>query len=194
MRSVPDNIETLIVRQLDGTIGEDEELSLNRELIRNPEARQMRDEYRRIDAMASASLTGLLTGAPTLDVESLPTRGEARRPRALPTRWLVPGAIAAGLLAWTLAREPFVRPTHERPGVAEVFPSVGRPIVPPLGPTDYSGDLRQNAGFASQTLARPSVKRGTGREVIGVVGDDGNLYWIEVDRTRTVRRPGGLRF
>ena len=33
------------------------------------------------------------------------------------------------------------------------------------------------------------IKRDTGREVFGVVGDDGNVYWIQVDRIRTMRRP-----
>ena len=35
----------------------------------------------------------------------------------------------------------------------------------------------------------PRMRSDTGREVIGVVGEDGNLYWIEVDRTRTIRVP-----
>ncbi len=33
------------------------------------------------------------------------------------------------------------------------------------------------------------IRRVTGREVLGVVGEDGNIYWIEVDRIRTIRRP-----
>jgi hypothetical protein len=41
----------------------------------------------------------------------------------------------------------------------------------------------------SQGLTVPRVRRHTGRDVLGVVGDDGNIYWIEVDRTRTVRQP-----
>jgi hypothetical protein len=41
----------------------------------------------------------------------------------------------------------------------------------------------------SSTL--PSVQRATGRDLVGVVGEDGNVYWIEVERTRTVRLPHG---
>jgi len=37
----------------------------------------------------------------------------------------------------------------------------------------------------------PAIHRNTDREIIGVVGDDGNLYWIEVERTRTVTLPAG---
>lgn len=33
------------------------------------------------------------------------------------------------------------------------------------------------------------IRRITGREVLGVVGEDGNIYWIEVDRILTIRRP-----
>lgn len=33
----------------------------------------------------------------------------------------------------------------------------------------------------------PKTWRDTGRETFGVVGDDGNIYWIGVDRTRTAK-------
>jgi hypothetical protein len=35
----------------------------------------------------------------------------------------------------------------------------------------------------------PRYQRDRGTEVIGVVGDDGNVYWLEVERTRTIKLP-----
>ena len=34
-----------------------------------------------------------------------------------------------------------------------------------------------------------TTRRSTGRNVLGIIGDDGNVYFIEVDRTRTIRLP-----
>jgi hypothetical protein len=39
---------------------------------------------------------------------------------------------------------------------------------------------------------RPRIKRSAGRDAFGIMGDDGNIYWIEVDRIWTLKkaRPG----
>ena len=34
----------------------------------------------------------------------------------------------------------------------------------------------------------PTYRRSTGREYMGIVGEDGNIYWIEIERTRTLER------
>jgi hypothetical protein len=33
----------------------------------------------------------------------------------------------------------------------------------------------------------PEIFRDTDRELIGVIGEDGRTYWLQVDRTRTFR-------
>ena len=189
MQTVPDNFETLMVRRLDGTIGEDDELTLDRELIRNPEARRLQDEFQRIDGLASAALNEAFSGVVKFDVDSLPIRRSEPRRVSFWTRWMVPGAVAAGLLAWALARVSFDRPAVGPAPMADRSGGETAPLVPRISPGYGPGEMRYNAA-----LGRPSVKRDTGREVIGVMGEDGNLYWIEVDRTRTVRRPGDVRF
>lgn len=189
MANVLENIERLIVRRLDGAISEDEALALDRELIRNPEARRLQEESQRIDAIAASALDGAVRRHAAFDVASLPPQArESFRP-GFWTRWLVPGAIAAGLLALALARFPFERATEKPLPIAERTGGSADQAVPGV-PRDYaSGGMRYNA-----SMGRPSIKRDTGREVIGVMGEDGNLYWIEVDRTRTVRLPGDVRF
>ena len=41
----------------------------------------------------------------------------------------------------------------------------------------------------SVSTQAPAVRRSTGRDLIGVIGEDGNWYWIEVERSRTIRVP-----
>ena len=54
------DLERLIVRYLDSELTEEEELELNRELIRNPEAQQLLDDYRRADDLAVAALNRVI--------------------------------------------------------------------------------------------------------------------------------------
>lgn len=193
MANVDKDIERLIVRSLDKALSEDEELRLNRELIRNPQAQRLMEEYKRIDELAGAALHDALDrdGVP-LDPDMLPSRTKpAPAGRYHRGWWLVPGAIAAALLALVLARFP-VAPSSE-PVVADRddrAPSAVPLVVPRLS---QDGDSRPE-GYMRNAGMSPTgrhIRRDTGREVIGVVGEDGNIYWIEVDRIRTIRQPGG---
>ena len=79
MTHVNENIERLIVRRLDGALSEDEELELNRELIRNPEAHRLLEDYRHIDALAGAALANALgDGGVPFDSNMLPTSSPRR--------------------------------------------------------------------------------------------------------------------
>jgi len=175
-------IERLIVRKLDGEISEDEELRLNRELIRDPEARRLMEEYERIDRLAAAALDEAF-GGQTFSAPATPIRAPQRSSAGRGYHrgwWLVPGAVAAALLAVMVARfSPSVSDenqlAHRRPPQSRRIPEFGQ---------GHPGGLQQNVN-----MGRDSVKRDTGREVIGVIGDDGNIYWIEIDRTRTFKRP-----
>ena len=46
---IDERTELLINRRLDGELGEDEALELNKRLIRSPEARRLLEEYSRIE-------------------------------------------------------------------------------------------------------------------------------------------------
>ncbi len=186
MGSVDKDIERLIVRRLDGTISDDENLELNRELIRNPDAHQLMEEYGRIDELASEALHRAVDADRlSFDPLALPERSEART-RVLP-RWtwqLATGAIAASLLAVLVARIP---PSASSTDHSVADRQVVLPIPTRVSPTPtnslYPEGLIRNVG----TRVRPKIRRDTGREVFGVVGDDGNVYWIGVDRTRTTK-------
>ena len=182
MASVDKDLERLIVRQLDGELNEDEQLELNRELIRDPEAQQLMDDYRCIDGLATRAIGRALgEGQPAFDPDALTQASRLPQPRRIHRGWwLVPGAIAAALLALVIPRPTFTTTEAPRPTVVDREPAARLPILAP------QADDRENL---MRTIGMPRIQRDTGREVFGVVGDDGNLYWIEVDRTRTVRQP-----
>jgi hypothetical protein len=188
MSNVDYEVERLIVRRLDGANSEEDELRLDRELIRNPEARALMEEYQQTDRLAAAALQhAFAEPACAFDPATLPAQPE--RPQR-PTMWrswpLWSGAAAAAVLALVVARVPLG---------SEPAPT-GTPIqrgVPLVDGHDTSrlpgvGDGRPWS-VSNPSSGVPRIRRDTGREVFGVIGDDGNVYWIEVDRSRTVRRP-----
>jgi len=190
MASVDKDIERLIVRRLDGVLTEDEALQLDRALIRNPEARALLEDYRRVDALASAALADALGAEASFDVSTLTPRESAEVPVPVIYRrgtWLIPGAIAAALLAMVL---PTPSRHHQDGSQAAAPTSSATRISRPVGTIDPHGAAPR--GFGSPNLQRnvshlPRTKGQTVRDVIGVMGDDGGVYWIEVDRSRTVR-------
>lgn len=184
----------MIVRRLDGALSEGEELALDRALIRNPQARRLMEDYQRVDDLASAALHDALGGGgSTFDAEALPDRPALGTPRSrFWLRTLVPGAAAAALLAMATAwfsQSPV--PSHESTIADRRDPEPIPAIVPAPEYSSAKGQLMRNATDRFQPSPRPSLKRSTGRELFGVVGENGNIYWIEVERTRTVRRPKG---
>ncbi len=201
MVSVNKDIERLIVRRLDGALTEDEELRLNRELIRNPEARQLLEDYERVDALASAAMTEVLGGEQEdIDVSLLTERTPARSRQVGYHRgwWLVPGAVAAALLALAIPRISFdgAGPSQSSNVQPQVVDGSSESRIDPLpanrGSIGQVGSTplhRRGRDSLSRNVSQlPMTSRQTGRDVLGVMGNDGNIYWIETDRTRTIRQ------
>jgi hypothetical protein len=181
------DIDHLISRHLDGELSEGEELLLNRELIRDPDARRRLEEYERIDAMAAEALDRAVPGRESsFDMGTLVTdRRPRRKARYHRGWWLVPGAVAAALLAVMVNRAtlPGVGDQHAAGPAYEQPASV--PVVTP-GPT-APNDLMRNV--VADPVPRRQIKRDITRDYLGIVGEDGRIYWIEVDRTRTINLP-----
>lgn len=55
---IDERTEHLINRQIDGELTSDEQLELNKRLIRSPEARAMSEEYQQFDTLAREALHG----------------------------------------------------------------------------------------------------------------------------------------
>ncbi len=189
MSKVNEQSERLIVRSLDGMLTSEEELELNRLLIRDPAARLLRDEYALLDSQASRALREQDTDRPIdLDAVFSAATPQSNRSWRVHRGWLmIPGAIAAAVLAMVIPRPDFPQRMGEstRPGGGAIS------LTTPSDPwATHENGLMRTVGTV------PRVRSNTGREIIGVVGDDGNLYWIEVERTRTIRIPpssGGAR-
>lgn len=182
-----ENIERLIVRKLDGELSEGEELVLNRELIRDPEARRLMEEYERVDGLAAAAMAEAL-GGDSLSVDPAVPQGQSRRPVARGHHrgwWLVPGTIAAALLAIMVARVS--QPSATDTGIARTDPPAAVQRIPEVGRGHPREGLQRDVRWP---VGREKIRRDTGRDIIGVVGDDGNIYWIEIDRIRTFKQPG----
>ncbi len=189
------DIERLIVRRLDGELTDEESLALDRELMRDPNARSLCEAYKQIDALAVAALDEAIGGETTfrLDSGSAEANAELKRHRGQRGWWWVAfGAVAAACLALVVPPSSFFGPAGKTQVVdngSSPRPSIESSVPPPTMP-EFSrrrspgSDLMRNASHL-----RPSIRRNTGRDVIGIMGDDGNLYWIEVERTRTHRRP-----
>ena len=186
MSGVNEHLERLMTRSLDGVFTEDEELELNRELVRNPEAHRLMAEYRAVDELAAAALDRAVAGeAPKFDTATWARAVPARRGswHARGWLWLAPGAIAAALLALIVPRPSL---TSVKPAPLARVSGVSTPgrAVRPL----FNGGQPE---LMRSVRSTPAIHRNTGRDIIGVLGDDGNLYWIEVERTRTVTLPAG---
>jgi len=172
--------EALITRRLDGAISNDEALRLDRELLRNPELRETFDAYTRNDAIASEALSRQLgAGCGNVDISAI-TEERAAKGLGRPHRgWLlIPGAIAAALLAMVIPMPSFTNTSQPR--IVDSYPDSTPMHERGLRPVSTLDGLYRNAN---------TTKRNTGRDVIGVIGEDGNMYWIEVDRTRTITVP-----
>ena len=183
MRETDKDIERLIVRQLDGELGEEEQLELNRKLVRDPQAQQLMEDYRRVDGLAADALGQTLgKGEVGFDPAALTAETRRRTHRFHQGWWLVPGAIAAAILALVIP-QPAVNPVTgpSAPIVSRTLPDVPQT----MSPDPHS----MGQPVPMHRVGIPRVRRNTGRDVIGVVGDDGNIYWIEIDRTRTLKRP-----
>lgn len=182
------DLELDIVRQLDGVLGPDEELALKRELIRNPSARRMAEDYEQVDRLSRQALDAVLGGeSGRFDVFQLTDIGPRRRARRSPYSmawWMLPAAIAAAVAFAAVSREVATTgPTKlaERPSL-----SLGSSSVLPENQL-----TRDSVRPASTSLKEPARQliRDVDRELLGVIGEDGNIYWLEVDRMRTIHEP-----
>ncbi len=178
-----ENSERLINRLLDAELSADAEHELNRTLIRDPVLMRLRDDYQKIDTLAGTALGSIRCGAEIdLDAafDAVPVATRTHRPRAHRGWLMIPGAIAAALLAMVI-------PDSGYRGQSTTPLVTNRSDLFPVSP----GSMWSGSELARPVSTVPRIRSQTGRDVIGVVGDDGNLYWIEVEKKRTVRWPAG---
>lgn len=202
-----DKIERLINRKLDGELTADEQLELDRTLIRSPEARRLFEALQRVDNACGGFVRWELAATQAVRTTVQPSLrfANARRKRAW--RWAMPTALAACVawIAWSLlsplrstvapaSDTPADRFVHAEPAkmIDAYSPRDGGLTVPEAG---RDGEwARSHPGEFSKAplrrVARSDLRNDRQRDTqyYGLVGDDGTVYLIEVDRTRTVQR------
>jgi anti-sigma factor RsiW len=187
MSNVDPNIERLIVRRLDGELTPDEQLELDRVLLKCPEARALLEEYERIDGLASAAVASVVA-----DDREMPARSEPlgqQQPAHGYSRawWALPAAVAAAIALAALLGVPDVKGPQlvEQPPSAP--PKLAQSAVNSVPTTDGLGPV-QHAAYGS------TVNRATDTTTYYIVGPDGNIYVLEQQRVRTARAPNaGIR-
>lgn len=184
MSQVDERIERLIVRRLDGELTEEEALELDRELLRCPEARELFDEYQRIDRVAAEALGAAIENdagkAAPLAVVTAP-----RRKGYSKLWWGLPAAVAATLaLIVTLTPRPSadwqMAETPRQPLVTQSLDTESARVQPRL--PGRSGV--QQAGYDPGSL-----DRAVNQDLLYIIGDDGNIYVIDRQHVRTARKP-----
>ena len=199
MFSHDERIERLINRKLDGELTHEERLELDRALIRSPQHQRMLEELQCIDAVCAESIRADVEADSGKPVEIYRPVAHVPFPNRKPSRywWVIPGGIAA-CLAWFSVSGGLI-------GLGTGGPTA----MGPGGSTVIDGssltDGRDLARFGQSSILRPvsatslppwtggvsDDRRNTG--VYWVVGSDGNIYLIELDRIQSYRRPRSSR-
>ena len=96
----------------------------------------------------------------------------------------MPGAVAAAIVAVLITPVSLPQAHDPKPRMAAI--PVEKPMI-------------QDNPLLSHQIDKPKVqpvlhgprkiKKRTDREYIAVLGEDGQVYWLEVDRTRTIKGP-----
>lgn len=195
-----DRIELLITRKLDGAITDDERLELDRALIRSPEHRQMLERSELIDTLCSDALSAEFNRTQVGNVSNIIAKID-RSQRSSRYWWCLPASLAA-CLALIVVSGWHVDGGRERPSLVEQGP-LPATRTPPMMPA-----LDSRPAHLVDGTARPDFNRGprdvrrvsTGADVMdrhrdtsfyGIVGEDGRIYLIEFERTRTYHYPFG---
>ncbi len=181
-----DQFENLIVRSIHGELDDEQSLQLNREMIRDPRLREMHDDFAAVDRLASAALGDVLAprrqDAPWALAPAgafvAPSRGQRRWAQV--ERWFVPAAAAAAIMIAVIFPAPRgatkLASLNHNSSADVVIPQMQRP------PMELGTPI---------STAPTNVKRNTSRDVIGVIDRDGKVWILELDRTQTLRIPGG---
>jgi hypothetical protein len=191
-----EQLELQINRYLDGELTSEEVLALQREMLRDQEARELAESLSQADAaLADVLQADLPVAEPAFDPLALTEQhAQARCSGSRRAWWMIPAALAACLVA------SFILPAFQVPDGGTTggyraganltdLPAFESPdLLPASSSTAHEvqgidhGIRRASAGEGPR-----QVNRRVDRDLIGIVGDDGEIYWIEIDRTRTVR-------
>jgi len=197
MDHISDRTERLIVRKLDGEITPEEELELDRELMRSPVVRDLFESYKQIDGLSAEVLDACVGNS--REVKPLLVVPASRPPAPGRSRsWMVYASAVAACLAlaifWHTPKQQTPQNIEGTTGIARnAAPSanlVTNRVVPGIGNWGGGGGGGGDGGVWN-VADRPAqrLQRKTDRNVIVIPGKDGNIYLLNVDRVREVNQP-----
>ena len=190
---INERVELLIGRKLDGEATPDEQLELDRELLRSPEARALLETYDRIDAEARDVLREVVRVGDGGPLRLVTADCRSGRYASVRRNWMLYASALAACLALALlvktpgARSP--RQGGQPPVMVQTTPSAGWPEAvggPRAVPVTTASDV---GVYRVGDFGRQRTERFTNRDYLLVPGSDGRLYLLQVDTTRERRRP-----
>jgi hypothetical protein len=194
MNHVDERTERLIVRMLDGEITSTERLELDRELIRSPQARALLESYQTIDA-ASVEVIGRVIGKRDQGhSELVVSSGQPVSVQPRRSNWMLYASALAACLAFAIF---LGTPTSQQNGASPppaVAQNTDRQSHQDLALPPPGSAFPQGNGQLTPVLHSPGPRldRTTDRDVIFMVGSDGRLYMVEVNRIQEIKLPGSL--
>lgn len=193
MADAQDRLERLIGRRLDGEATAEDDRELDAMLAASPEARSLFESYERQDALVGSTLRHAFEVAPTpaaavrVSTAEKHSATRAWSPARWPARLTVAAVITAAVTA-AVRFGPGLRQDFSRPaGVASrTSPGLDTESQPPATAETL---------LAADDLSANETPGLVNREVLGVVGEDGQtIYLLEMDHTQTEVVPVGIAF
>jgi hypothetical protein len=182
---IDERTEILINRKLDGELTQDQSLELDKLVIRNPEVRQLLEEYTRLDRQASETLWMVVNSA-SKSAAAL----EFAYPSSGRQRWTLPLGFLSGLAAALVLAVALSHHTARIPGLpngphGETIAGLDG-FGPPAARPRNEGNIDMVAALEGPRCETDSIDR----DVIGLFDQQSqSLYVLEVDSARSLVEP-----
>ncbi len=195
MDAIDERIERLINRKLDGELTPEEQLELDKELLRCPAARALYESYREIDGLVGEVISdcaGYEAGKSPIQADCPYRIGRKQHNHY----WMYFASVLAASLAFVIFwNTPEQVSNSGYPTALNNAPADKTPVADSRMPTEgkVQPTIKQRFNDAGVWRVKGNnserVNRLTDRNVIVVPGEDGEIYLLNLDRIREVRLP-----
>ncbi len=197
----PNHLERQICLLLDGELPADEQVELTRELLRNPTARQLHDEYAELDEQAAGAMQWLLEqpARPTCD---LPRKCRIDWAGKVTSGWAVAAAVLLMVAIWTVVELTAKPQSHSAPVTGGLAVggggSIGSREAVAIDMEFGWYEAAASVQTADYQEPRPLIEtpahqqRQTHRRSLGIYDEENErLYLLELERQITERQALG---
>jgi len=202
MSLVSEQVERWIVRRLDGELSAEDSVELDRELLRNPAAREMLASYAALDELAAEVLKDCAERRqPRLVVPAGERVATGRASGGRRGAWMVAGSLLAACLAMVV----FLKTPDPRPMSTPIAKQSENGVtVEPArttavrhgGGVPWIGQPIDGGVWRVSDRPAPVIDRTTDNNVLMLSDEKGNVYFLNFPRTREIEhgaRPNGKR-